>query len=96
VVRNLIDGIRGVSSRRVVGRTAGGAAAGFARCVEITVELDEPKYVGTGLFLFASVLERFLALYASVNSFTQLVATAGSGERFYKKWPPRSGEQQLI
>jgi type VI secretion system protein ImpG len=62
----------------------------------VTVELDEEKYVGTGVFLFASVVERFLGLYASLNSFTQLVARTKQGEGVLKKWPPRAGEQTLV
>ena len=41
----------------------------FCRGIEVSVEFDEQKYIGTGVFLFASVLERFLGLYASINSF---------------------------
>jgi type VI secretion system protein ImpG len=96
VTQNLIDGILSVISRRVVGRTGTGAASGFARGVEATVELDEQKYVGTSVFLFASVLERFLALYASINSFTQLIAKTRQGERYLKKWPPRAGEHPML
>jgi type VI secretion system protein ImpG len=93
--RHLIEGITAVSSRRVVGRTGTPAASGFCRGVEVTVELDEQKYAGTGPFLFACVLERFLALYASLNSFTQLIARTRQGEGGLKKWPPRAGEQLL-
>lgn len=96
VNRQLIEGILAVSSRRVVGRTGSPTASGFARGVEITVEFDEQQYVGTGVFLFASVLERFLALYASLNSFTQLVAKTKQGEGYLKKWPPRAAEQTLL
>ena len=32
---------------------------GFCRGMEVTIEFDEAKYVGSGLFLFASVLEGF-------------------------------------
>ena len=79
----------------MVGRTGAPAASGFCRGVEVTVELDEQKYTGTGPFLFACVLERFLALYASLNSFTQLIARTRQGEGVLKKWPPRAGEQLL-
>jgi type VI secretion system protein ImpG len=96
VTRHLIDGIVSVSSRRVTGRTGRGAASGFARGVEVTIELDEQKYIGTGVYLFASVLERFLALYVSINSFSQLIARTTQGERYFKKWPPRAGEQLLL
>jgi type VI secretion system protein ImpG len=48
------------------------------------------------VYLFASVLERFLALYVSINSFSQLIARTTQGERYFKKWPPRAGEQLLL
>lgn len=96
VNRQLIEGILTVQSRRVVGRTGGPTASGFARGLEVTLEFDEQRYVGTGVYLFACVLERFLGLYASINSFTQLVARTRQGEGYFKKWPPRAGEQQLL
>jgi type VI secretion system protein ImpG len=95
VLRQLIDGITAVSGRRVVGRPPT-AAGGFCRGVEVTVELDEDKFVGTGAYLFACVLERFLGLYCSVNSFSQLVARSRQAEGVMKKWPPRAGLQVLL
>ncbi len=96
VTRQLIDGITAVGSRRVVGRTGGAASSGFCRGVEVTVEFDEEKYVGTGAFLFACVLERFLGLYVSINSFSQLVARTKQSEGVLRRWPPRTGYQQLL
>jgi type VI secretion system protein ImpG len=97
VTRDLIDGITSVRSRRVVGRVGPpGVAAGFCQGVEVTVDFDERKYVGTGAYLFASVLDRFLGLYASMNSFTQLVAVVQQREGILKKWPPRAGEHPLL
>jgi type VI secretion system protein ImpG len=94
----LIEGILSVSSRRVVGRVGSpdDAESGFCRGVEVTIEFDEEKYLGTGTFLFASVLERFLGLYTSINSFTQLVAKTRQGWGALKRWPPRAGEHQLL
>lgn len=96
VNRQLIEGITSVSSRRVVGRTGTPTASGFGRGIEVSVELDEQKFVGTGVYLFASVLERFLGLYASINSFSQLQARTKQGEGYFKKWPPRAGELPLL
>jgi type VI secretion system protein ImpG len=93
VLRNLIDGISSVQSRRVVGRVG---PRGIAQGVEITVEFDEPKYVGTGVYLVASVLERFFAAYASLNSFTQMVAKVKQHEGVLKRWPPRAGDKPLL
>ena len=85
-----------MASRRVVGRTRPATAGGFCRGIEVTIEFDEQKYVGTGVFLFACVLERFLGLYSSINSFSQLVARTRQGEARFKNWPPRAGEQPLL
>ena len=96
VTQQLVEGVMAVRSRPVIGRTGGPTASGFCRGTEITVEFDFEKYVGVGVYLFASVLERFLALYASVNSFTQLVAMLHKEQLLVKKWPPRAGEQPLL
>jgi type VI secretion system protein ImpG len=94
--REMIDGILGVSSRRVVGRVAGDVRGGFCRGVEVTLHFDEDRFVGSGLFLFACVLERFLGLYSTVNSFTKLIATTNKREGELRKWPPRAAETVLL
>jgi type VI secretion system protein ImpG len=66
---------------------------GFARGLEITLELDETKFVGASGVLFAMILERFFGLYASINSFTQLVARYRQSDGILKRWPPRAGDQ---
>src|SRR5262249_50045930 len=96
VNQQLIDGIVAMNTRRVVGRTGGNTAIGVCRGIEVTLEFDEEKYIGTGVFLFASVLERFLGLYASINSFSQLVGKTTQGKGSFKKWPPRAGELPLV
>lgn len=95
VTQNLIEGITSVKSRPVVARppTSDGS---FCRGTEISIEFDEEKYVGTGAFLFACVLERFLGLYTSINSFTQLVATTTQSAVPIRTWPPRAGDRPLI
>ena len=39
----------------------------------MSIRLDEDRFTGGGLFLFVSVLECFLALYCTLNSFTKLI-----------------------
>jgi len=96
VNRQLIDGITGLSSRRTVARIEGATASGFARGLEVTLEIDEAKYTGLGALLFGSVLERFFSLYASLNSFTRLVVRCKGRETPLKSWPPRAGEEPLL
>ena len=96
VTRQQIAGITRVASRRVAGRP--GRSIGNAVCLgmEITVEFDETSYVGTGVFPLACVLDRFFGLYASINAFSQLVATTRQREGILKRWPPRAGERTLL
>jgi type VI secretion system protein ImpG len=91
-----IAGIESVRSRRRTARLTDGLSAGFCRGVEITVEFDPEKYVGTGMYLFASVLDRFFGLYASINSFTRMIAGTKQSDEPFKRWPYRAGEQTLM
>jgi type VI secretion system protein ImpG len=93
--RQQIQGISSVLAKRVL-RPIGTGHAGFVRGVEVTVDFDEQQFIGSGVFLFASVLERFLGLYASVNSFSQMVARSRQREGVLKRWPARAGEQIVL
>jgi len=92
----IIDGLLSVTSRRIVGRVGGPVSAGFCRGVEVTLRFDEERFSGGGLFLFASLLERFLGLYSSINSFTKTIATTNKREEPLRRWPPRAGERVLL
>jgi type VI secretion system protein ImpG len=91
--RQRIGALAGLRARRVVRRVGPGA---LARGVEVELRIDEAAFPGGGAFLFASVLERFLGLYTSVNSFTQTVARPRQGEGTLMRWAPRAGETQLV
>jgi type VI secretion system protein ImpG len=95
VNRQQIAGITGLKARRVL-RPVGSAQSGFVRGLEVSAELDEQQFIGGGVFLLASVLERFLGLYASINSFSQLVLSTRQREGVVKRWPPRAGEQIVL
>jgi type VI secretion system protein ImpG len=95
-VRQQINGITQLTSRQVVGRPRSMPWNGFCRGLEVAVEFDEDRFVGSGVFLFAAVLEKFFGLYTSLNSFTQLIAKTKQRETALKKWPPRAGEQILL
>jgi type VI secretion system protein ImpG len=96
VTRQRIAGLVGLRSRPVVRRVGRGSNASFVRGLEAVLEFDPTQYTGSGLFLFASVLERFLGLYTSVNSFSQTVAVVRQRPGELKRWAPRAGEIQLL
>ena len=96
VMRNMIEGITDLRSRRFTAWTGGPTGGGFGRGLEVTVEFDETKFAGVSMILFAAVLERFFGLYVSMNSFSQLVAKVKQREGELKRWPPRAGDQPLL
>lgn len=95
-IRKQILGITGIESRKVVRQIGNRIGAGFVRGMETTIEFDEEQFVGSGMFLLASVLERFLGIYTSLNSFNQLVITTKQRQDEVKRWMPRAGEQVLL
>jgi type VI secretion system protein ImpG len=96
VTRQRIAGLVGMRSRKIVRRVGAGDGSGFARGTQVELEFDADQYTGTGVFLFGSVLEAFLGLYGSLNSFTQVVARTRQREGVLKQWKPRAGEIQLL
>ena len=94
--QTMVNGITGLKSRPHFGRVLSENGIVFARGTKVELELDDEQFVGGGIFLFASVIEQFLALYTSLNSFTQLVATHRRGKEVLHEWPPRAGQRILV
>jgi type VI secretion system protein ImpG len=67
-----------------------------ARGTLLEVELDEQQFAGGGAHLFTAVLDRFLAGYCSMNSFSQLIARTTLRKEEIAQWPPRAGSQTLL
>lgn len=94
-LRRQIDGIVSAGSRPVVRRVPGRGAMAVARGSRITLTLDDASFENASLFLFSAVVERFLAEFTSVNSFTEtIVRTPGEGT--IMSWPPRIGRKHTI
>lgn len=73
--RATIQGLAHVSCRDAVARAPAARHGSICRGTEVRLEFDPRAYAGSEMFLFATVLERFLALYTSINSFTRTVST---------------------
>jgi type VI secretion system protein ImpG len=93
-IRRQIAGIIEVSSAPSFARIASPAGLAFCRGTDVVIDFDEQQYVGASVMLLANVLERFLALYGAVNSFTRFTAKTRKG--VLKQWSPRAGEQILL
>lgn len=86
-----IAGITRVDSMPGMARVGPPQRQAFVRGLDVQLEFDEDMFVGSGAYLLASVLERFLGLYCSINSFTRLTVTTLQREKPLATWKPRSG-----
>jgi type VI secretion system protein ImpG len=98
-VQSLIAGVLAVRGEADVARPGGVVCRG----TRVSVIFNEGNYSTNNLFLFATVLERFFALYCTINSFSRMVALTGKDHegraevtKELKRWAPRAGERVLI
>jgi len=91
-----IEGIVSVAGEPTYARVVTEHGVAFARGRRVDLMFDEEQYAGGGVYLFASVLERFFGMYASVNSFTTLVARSNKRKEMVRAWPPRAGWKSLV
>jgi type VI secretion system protein ImpG len=94
--RSVIDGLIAVTAKPGVARVPGARAGAFCRGLDVTLEFDARAWQGSGLYLLASVLERFLALHATVNSFVRTSAVLRGRSGAAASWPARSGTRTLL
>jgi type VI secretion system protein ImpG len=93
--RRQIDGIISIDFKPTNAWIPGRPFATFVRGTEVRVKLEESSFVGSGLHLFAAVLERFFALYVHANSFTQLVVESARTQEEIVRCLPRNGDGPL-
>jgi len=95
-LRNQISSINKVKSRRQFSLVSSEEGVSLARGTRVEMDLNEDLFAGGGVFLFASVLERFFGLYASMNSFSQLVVSTQQRKELVREWPARAGSSILM
>ncbi|WP_299439385.1 type VI secretion system baseplate subunit TssF [uncultured Rhodospira sp.] len=94
--RALIDSIVGVKASSGVARTAAQVGAAVARGVDVALELDENATPTAGTMLFVNVLNRFLGLYCSINSFTRLSVSVRGRPGLLCRFPARAGTRVML
>lgn len=68
----------------------------MCRGMEVEIEIDDHKLAGSSVYLYATILENFFALYCSINSFTRVLVRTKNREGYLKRCPPRAGEKILL
>ena len=94
--RAAIAGLLSVRSRDGTARVPGARPGSFCRGLDVTLEFDARAWESNGLHLLATVLERFLALHATVNSFVRTTAELRGRPGFAVRFPPRAGARLLL
>ena len=91
----LVEGILDVSAKPCIERLSGI----FARGTEVKLLLDDEYFAGNSAYLFCGVIDYFLSMYSSINSFTKLSAITTARKEVGIapwKWPPKTGNRPLI
>ncbi|HWA63948.1 MAG TPA: type VI secretion system baseplate subunit TssF [Caulobacteraceae bacterium] len=94
--RAMIDAVQSIQARRATARAPDRAMGVLCRGLDVTITFDEQLTSGGGVFLLASVLERFIAHYASINAFTRLTAVLKGRPGALRTWSPRAGDLALL
>ena len=91
-----IQGLLDVRGAPCYARIEGEHGLSFARGHRVEVGFDEDQFAGGSVYLFASMLERFLGLYTALNSFCILVARTRQRKEVMREWPARAGWKPLV
>lgn len=94
--KRAIQSIEKVTYQRGVARLRTPAGSGFCRGLEVEILVDEERLVGMGPYLFATILDHFFSLYATVNSFTRLTVKTKSSNTPLYVGKARSGDRYLL
>nr|WP_280110058.1 type VI secretion system baseplate subunit TssF [Nitrospirillum amazonense] len=89
--RAIIDSVTGIGYRRATARAPHADFAALCRGVDIDLVMDPERAGAMGIYLPSAVLERFFALYTSINSFTRLTVRAKGRKEALVRWGARIG-----
>ncbi len=91
-----VDSILNITSTPKVRRICNEAWRGFVQGLGIEITLNEQQFIGSSMHLFCDVLQHFLGLYVSFNSFCELSLKTNKRDYILKKWQPLCGYQHLV
>lgn len=94
--RRQVDGLVAIDFRADTAWIPGEPFATFVRGTEVRLTVDEDSFVGSGLGLFASVMDHFFGLYVHANSFSRLTVLSARTQEELIACPPRHGDRPLL
>lgn len=93
-LRREIQGITGLTAALVTRRASGVSRLAFERGEQLTLSLSTSAYEASTAYLFTMVVARFLAEFATINSFAEVVVKSDDGLSW--RWPALSGPRPTI
>ncbi|WP_206955355.1 type VI secretion system baseplate subunit TssF [Trinickia acidisoli] len=90
-----IDGITALSHKSVMTLMMRRPQPAMVRGIEITLVIDEQLFSANSVAVFAGVMERYFAPYASSNSFVQLMVKSTGGALLWRGEPLKGAEPLL-
>ena len=94
--RAAMEALLAVNARPGTARVPGSRLGAFCRGLDVELEFEPRAFQGAGLYLLSSVLERFLALHASINSFVRTTVRLRGKPEPELRFPPRAGARALL
>lgn len=91
-----ISSLVGMQAKPVVRNIRQEAWRGFCRGTQIHLIVDEDRLGGGSAVMLAAVLQHFFALYANINSFTQVSLESKQRKGVWKTWAPMAGAQTVL
>jgi type VI secretion system protein ImpG len=91
VTQRLIGGIVGLDHVQTTAWMRHQHGASIVYGIEVRITVDEEAFTGSGIHLFAQVMDRFLGLYVQMNSFIELVVLAQRDKKELIRCKRRSG-----
>lgn len=94
--KGMIDNIYRVIIEPSTARVVQKGRVGFAAGSDIEITFSSDDFSGSGMFFFASILDRFFAQFAAINSYTRVSLKLKEQEQVYYQWPARVGDSPLL
>ncbi len=94
--RMALEALLAVNAAPGTARVPGSRLGAFCRGLDVELEFEPRAYQSAGLFLLGAVLDRFLALHATVNSFVRSTVKLRGRAEPECRFPPRAGARPLL
>ena len=90
-----LEGILSVKTEPAIRQVKFRSHIEIAHGMQISIRIDEAAFEGSGAYVLGSVLERFFARYATVNSFTETVLESVQRNEI-QRWPVSIGQRSTL